>query len=192
MGKDSTSNVLYALGAIACLVLALIFAYNLAGEFLALPPVDLLNWGIILGIMLLAIALIGIYRDTGSKIPFIPLILLLILQILAILIQLDLLFPVLLAFLDMGTAIMLVTWLFRIFYLFAYLLIGYSIWMTRDKVGIMATLAGIIFMIWGFLHVILQYLADGGAVLIWLELWMAGITIVYLLGFIYFIMAIRS
>jgi hypothetical protein len=192
MGNDSTSNALYAIGAIGSIIIAIIFAYTLAVILIFLPSVAVLDWVLILAVIFVALSMIAIYRDIGSKIPLVPLIVLIILEILATLILLNILFPFLTTFLDLATADLLVNWLFWILYLVAYVLIGYSIWMTRDQVGGIATISGIIFMIWGVANLLLNFISFGLPPSIWNQIWLAGITIVYLLAFIYFIKAIRS
>jgi hypothetical protein len=192
MGNDSTSNALYAIGAIGSLILTIIFAYTLAVVLLVLPSVAILEWVLILAVIFVAFSMLAIYRDVGSKIPLVPLIVLLILEILITLELLGLLFPMLLTFLDAATATLLVTWLFWLLYLIAYVLMGYSIWMTRDQVGGIASISGILFMIWGFANLLLRYISLGLPPSIWDQIWIAGVTIVYLFAFIYFIKAIRS
>ncbi len=192
MGKDSLNNGLFALGAIGSLLVVLVFAFNLYSFLFALPPVTLIDWITILALILVAIAIIAFYRETGKAVPLIAVILLLVLQILVILLQLNILFPLLLTILDPSTANLYLTWIFRIFYLIIFLVIGYSIWITRDEIGVIATLSGIIFMIWGVLYLILGFLADVLPSSIWTQLRMAGLIIVYLFAFIYFIKALRS
>ena len=190
MGNDSTSNTLYAIGAIGSLVLTIIFAYSLAVILIFLPSIAIFEWVLILAIIFVAFSMLAIYRDFRSKIPLVPLIVLILLEILETLLFLNLLFPFLLTFLDLATATLLVNWLFWILYLIAYLLIGFSIWMTRDQVGIIATISGIIFMIWGAVNLLFNFISLPPS--LWDQLWLAGVTVVYLFAFIYFIQAIRS
>ncbi len=192
MGNDSASNALYAIGAIGSLIISIIFAYTLAVVLLFLPSVDVLDWVLILAIIFVAISMLAIYRDVGSKIPLVPLIVLIILEILVTLMFTDFLFPFLMNFLDLATAILYVNWIFWILYLIAYVLMGYSIWMTRDQVGVIASISGILFMIWSIVNLVLSYMTFGALPSLLDQLWLAGITIVYLFAFIYFVKAIRS
>jgi hypothetical protein len=192
MGKDSLNNVLFALGVIGCLILAILFSYNIYLLLYALPYLLILDWVAVLALVLVALALIALYRETGSFLPLIAMILLLILQLLVTLLLLDILFPLLLTVWDMATANLYLSWLFWIFYLVIYLLIGYSFWLTRDDIGIIATLAGIIFMIWGILNLVLQFLTYGALPSILNQIWSVGVALVYFFGFLYFIMALRN
>ena len=192
MGKDTTNNVLFALGAIGSLLIVIVFAINLYSLLVAPLSVPFIDWITILALILVAIAIIGIYRETGRKIPLIAVILLLILQLLVILLQLNILFPLLLTFLDAATADLYLTWIFWIFYLIIYLVIGVSIWITRDEIGFIATITGIIFMIWSVLYLIFGFLGYGSPLSLWTQLRFAGLIIVYLLAFIYFIQALRK
>jgi hypothetical protein len=192
MGKDSINNVLFALGAIGCLILVILFGYNLYSLLFAAPFLPILDWVAVLALVFVALAIVALYRETGSFIPLIAMILLLVLQILVALLLLDILFPLLLTVLDFATANLYLSWLFWIFYLIIYLILGYSIWMTRDEIGITATLAGILFMIWGFLNLVLQFLTYGLPPSILNQVWLVGVVLVYLFGFIYFIMALRE
>ncbi|MFX1300026.1 MAG: hypothetical protein ACFFAL_00775 [Promethearchaeota archaeon] len=192
MGNDSTSNALYAIGAIGSLIIAITFAYTLAIILISLPYVAIFEWVLILAVIFVAISMIAIYRDVGSKIPLVPLIVLIVLEILATLMIFGLLFPILTTFLDYATADLLINWLFWILYLIAYVLMGYSIWMTRDQIGVMASISGVLFMIWGVVNLVLNYMTFGFPPSLLDQIWLAGITIVYLVAFIYFIKAIRS
>ncbi|MFX1317831.1 MAG: hypothetical protein ACFE9D_10015 [Promethearchaeota archaeon] len=192
MGKDSTNNVLFALGAIGSLLVVIVFAFNLYSLLFAVPSVPILEWVTILALILVAIAIIGISRETGRKIPLIAVILLLILQLLVILLEFNILFPLLLTFLDAATANLYLSWIFWIFYLIIFLVIGFSIWITRDEIGIIATITGIIFMIWSVLYLIIGFLGYESPLPIWTQLRFAGLIIVYLLAFIYFVQALRK
>lgn len=192
MGKDSTNNVLFALGAIGSLLVVIVFAFNLYSLLFAVPSVPILEWVTILALILVAIAIIGISRETGRKIPLIAVILLLILQLLVILLEFNILFPLLLTFLDAATANLYLSWIFWIFYLIIFLVIGFSIWITRDEIGIIATITGIIFMIWSVLYLIIGFLGYESPLPIWTQLRFAGLIVVYLLAFIYFVQALRK
>ena len=192
MGKDSLNNGLFALGAIGSLLVVIVFAFNLYSLLFALSTDPIIDWITILALILVAIAIIALYRETGSKLSLIAVILLLILQILVILLQLNILFPLLLTILDPSTANLYLSWIFWIFYLIIFLVIGYSIWMTRDKIGIIATLTGIIFIIWGILYLIIGFLGYGLPASIWTQLRFTGLIIAYLFAFIYFLKALRS
>ncbi len=192
MGKDSISNSLFALAALGSLLVVIVFAFNWYSFLFALPSIAIIDWITILALIFVAIGIIALYRETGSKIPLIAVILLLILQILVILLQLGILFPLLLTILDASTANLYLSWIFWIFYLIIFLVIGYSIWMTRDEIGIIATLTGIIFMIWGVLYLLVGFLGYGQPVSIWTQIRFAGLIIAYLLAFIYFLKALRS
>ncbi len=192
LGNDSISNALYAIGAVGSLILTIIFAYTLAINLILLPYVAIFEWVLVLAVIFIAFSMIAIYRDFGTKIPLIPLIILIIIEILATLLLADLLYPILLTFLDFATANLLVTWLGWILNLIAYILMGYSIWMTRNQIGVVASISGILFMIWGVVNLILNYMTFGAPPSIWDQAWLTGIIIVYLFAFIYFIKAIRS
>ncbi len=192
MGKDSTNNILFVLAALGSLLVVIVFAFNWYSLLFALPPNALIDWITVLALIFVAIGIIALYRETGSMIPLIAVILLFILQIIVILLQLGILFPLLLTILDPSTANLYLTWMFWIFYLVIFLAIGYSIWMTRDEIGIIATLTGIIFMIWGVLYLLVGFLGYGQPVSIWTQIRFAGLILAYLCAFIYFLKALRS
>lgn len=192
MRRDSTNNILFGIGAIGSLILVMTNAFNLYVLLFVLPFVPLTAWIIVIGSFLVIIGIIALYRETGNKLSLIAVILYFVLQVLAILIQLDILFPILLTVLDFATAYLMLNWLFWIFYLIIYLLFGYTIWTTREEIGIMATLTSIILMIWGVLNLVIQFIEYGLPPSILTQLWMGGIVIVWLFAFIYFIMALRS
>ncbi len=192
MGKDTLNNVLFALGAIGCLILSILFFYNVYLLIYALPPVLILDWVAVLALVFLVLAIFGLYRETGNFLPLIAAILLLVLQILVALILLDILFPLLLTVLDFATANLYLSWLFWIFYLIIYVVLGYTIWLTRDDIGLIAMITGILFMIWGFVNLIIQFMNYGLPPSIWIQAWSMGVAIVYLFGFLYFVIALRK
>ena len=79
-----------------------------------------------------------------------------------------------------------------ILWIIAFLLAGYSVWKTREQIGGFAALAGIIFMVWGFVRFVLRFLDYGLGPSIYDQLWFVGTIIIYLIFCIYFILATRS
>ena len=192
MGKDSTNNILFGLGAIGALILVMINAYMLYALLLSLSPSDILGYVVVLGSLLVVIGIIALYRETGIKLLLIAVILYLVLQILAIMNLIGILFGILLTFLDYNTANLMLNWIFWIFYMIIYVIVGYAIWTTRDEIGIIATLTGIIFMIWGVLNLVVQFIGYGISPSIWDQIWLTGLVIAWLFALIYFIMALRN
>jgi len=192
MGKDSTNNILFGLGAIGTLILVMVNAYMLYALLVFLPLFPFVGWVIVLGSISVVIGIIALFRETGIKLLIVAVILYLVLQILVIMNLLGVLFSILLTVLDYNTANLMLNWIFWIFYMIIYLVVGYAIWTTRDEIGIIATLTGIILMIWGVINLILQFIGYGISPSIWDQIWLTGLVIVWLFAFIYFIMAIRN
>jgi hypothetical protein len=194
MGKDTTNNVLFALGAIGSIIIIIIFAYYFATHYIPfLPPLtDIMNWLNILAVIFVTLAIIALYRETGSILTLLAVILFLIQVILALLEILNILGPFILSLPDPITAELAVIWANWIIWLLAFLLLGYSIWMRRDEIGVIATITGILFMIWGFIRLILRFLDYGLGPSIYDQMWFIGTIIIFLFALIYFIMEIRS
>ena len=159
---------------------------------LSLSPSDILGYVVVLGSLLVVIGIIALYRETGIKLLLIAVILYLVLQMLAIMNLIGILFGMLLTFLDYNTANLMLNWIFWIFYMIIYVIVGYAIWTTRDEIGIIATLTGIIFMIWGVLNLVVQFIGYGISPSIWDQIWLTGLVIAWLFALIYFIMALRN
>lgn len=192
MGKDSTNNILFALGAFGSLILVMINAYMLYAMLLSLYLSEIIRWTIVLGSILVAIGILALYRETGIKFLLIAVILYLVMEILVIMNLLGVLYGILLTFLDYNTANLMLNWIFWIFYLIIYMIVGYAIWTTRDEIGIIATPTGLLLMIWGIINLVLQYLGYGISPSIWDQIWLTGLVIVWLFAFIYFFMEMRS
>ena len=138
MGKDSTNNILFLLGALSSILVIGIATYYLATHYMVLPDyTPITNCINVFGNILAALAIFAIYRETKNYIPLIAVILVFIqviissLQILGILVG--------------GIEL---TWAIWITALITTLLIGYSFWMTREQIGSFAAITGIVFMIW--------------------------------------------
>ena len=193
MGKDSTSNVLYILGALGSILLVIIAAYYLSTHFFTLPDYTFITgWVNVLAVILVAFAFLGIYRDFGSIVPIIAMIFFLISQIIPTLALLNILGPFILTLPDPVTAELALIWASYIIWIIAFLLAGFSVYMSRGEVGGVATIAGIIFMIWGFIRFVLRYLDLGLGPSIYDQLWFAGVIIIYIIAFVYFLLAMRS
>lgn len=192
MGKDSTNNILFALGAFGSLILVMINAYMLYAMLLSLYLSEIIRWTIVLGSILVAIGILALYRETGIKFLLIAVILYLVMEILVIMNLLGVLYEILLTFLDYNTANLMLNWIFWIFYLIIYMIVGYAIWTTRDEIGIIAAPTGLLLMIWGIINLVLQYLGYGISPSIWDQIWLTGLVIVWLFAFIYFLMEMRS
>lgn len=193
MGKDTTSNVLYALGAIGSILLVIVAAYSLSTHFFVLPDYTfMLSWVNVLALILVGLAFLGIYRDIESFIPILTIIFFLIPAIISALGLLNILGPLILTLPDPVTAELALIWATWIIWIIAFLLAGYSVWMTREQIGGFATIAGIIFMIWGFIRFALRFLDYGLGPSIYDQLWFVGTIIIYLIACVYFILAIRS
>lgn len=192
MGKDSTNNILYGLGAIGSLILVMINAYMLFAMLLSLFLSEIVRWTVVLGSILVVIGILALYRETGIKLLLIVVILYLVMEILVIMNLLGVLYGILLTFLDYSTANLMLNWLFWIFYLIIYTIVGYAIWTTRDEIGIIAIPTGLLLMLWGIINLVLQYLGYGISPSIWDQIWLTGLVIVWLFAFIYFIQAIRT
>ncbi|MFW9864360.1 MAG: hypothetical protein ACFFEX_18065 [Candidatus Thorarchaeota archaeon] len=174
MGKDSTNNVLYLLGAIGSIMGLASGIYYIAFGTLVPGGIDRLLLGG--GFILIGISLLGIYRTSGSYIAIIAMLWSILYQIIGTII-----------FGILGYNIF--NWILPSIYLF---LIGYIFYLTRDKIGIYATISGISFIIWSFANTVLKYLnfeatGDPNALNN-----MVIITIGMLIAAIYFILAIRS
>jgi hypothetical protein len=193
MGKDSTNNVLFVLGAIGSLLLIIIGAYSLATHYMILPDyTDIFNWLNLLAIFLVVLAILAVYRELGGIIPILAMILFLIQAILSLLGLLNILYPFILSLPDPVTAELAFIWATWIIWLLGFLLLGLSVWWRRDDVGGIATIAGILFMIWGVVRLILRFLDYGMGASIYDQMWFVGTIIIYLLAMIYFIMEMRS
>ncbi|MFX0168989.1 MAG: hypothetical protein ACFE89_06450 [Candidatus Hodarchaeota archaeon] len=192
MGKDSTTNILFGIGTIGALILLIANAFVLYSLLFALPSVAIMGWIVVLGSILVILGLTGLYRQTENKSLLIAIILYLILQILIILIQFDILFPLLVPIMGFDTANRMLNWIFWIFYLLIYLIFGYNAWTTRDDIGIIASITGILLMAWSVLNLVFQFIEYGVPPSIWSQIWAAGLVIVWLFIFIYFIKAFRD
>ncbi len=192
MGKDSTNNILFGLGAIGSLILVMINAYMLYAMLLSLYISEIVSWTVVLGSILVVIGILALYRETGMKFLLIAVILYLVMEILVIMNLLGVLYGILLTFLDYNTANLILNWLFWIFYMIIYIIIGYAIWTTRDEISIIAAPTGLLIMIWGIINLVLQYLGYGISPSVWDQIWLTGLVIVWLFAFIYFIMAMRN
>lgn len=193
MSKDPINNILFMLGVIGSIIVVGINTYYLLSSFFASPfSNEILGWVSIFSIFLIALALLGIHRETTHFIPLIAMISFLVLVILNTLERLDILGPSLFFFLAIGLANMVYSWLIWIISLVAIWLLGYSMWITREWVGNFAVIAGVVLIISGITLLILRFLNYGlGATFYNLLICVRGI-IVYILISIYFIMAIRN
>lgn len=182
MGKDSTNNILFLLGAIGSILVVGIASYYLATHYGV--PSDFAyytEWINVFANILAALAIFAIYRETENYIPLIAAILAFVQVITAILLILGILVG--------GLEL---TWMIWIIALITTLLIGFSFWITRDEIGSFAAIAGIIFMIWAFVRLVIRYLDYGLGPTIYDQLWFAGTIVTALVAAIYFILAYRS
>jgi hypothetical protein len=182
MSQDTTSNVWYILGVIGSVLYVIAAAYLLATHFMTLPDyILIMDWVANFGLILFALAFVGIYRDIDNFIPIFALIFFLIVAIIAALVRLGILVAELVPF-----------WAIWIILIVAFLLAGFSVWKTQDQIGGFAKITAIIFIIWGFIQAVLRFLDYGLGPSIYDQLLFAGTIIIYLIAFIYFIRAIRS
>ncbi|MFX1606129.1 MAG: hypothetical protein ACFFDD_09490 [Promethearchaeota archaeon] len=185
MGKDRTSNILYGVGIVGGIMGLLGGAYILIGGIVwhgtELVPFDrvLLAVGGVLG----SIAYLGLYRDTGSYIPIIPFLFSNLYQIIGLL----LLQP----YIHLGyfTPAYLVLWSFT---LLSFGCAGYSFYMTRDEIGMVALIAGILFIIWAFLRIGVAYVIAETEDLFFYQLRAVGDTILTIASLAYFTLALRT
>ena len=192
MGKDSTSNVLYALGVIGSILYAIIAAYYLATHFIVLPDYSsFTEWVVFLGLILFALAFVGIYRDIDSFVPIIAMIFFLIAAMFSALVLLNILGPFLLTLPDPVAAELAILWALRIIYMIAFLFAGLSAWKTQEQIGGFAKVTAIILMIWGFIRLVLRHLDYGLGPTVYDQLMFAGSVIIFLIASIYFILMIR-
>ncbi len=186
MGKDRISDVLYAIGAAASLILGTVTVI-----YFFFPTFYVLGFVAFSSLIFIALGIIAIYHDSGNKISIISAIFF-VLAILASYRIFDVLFQLLLQFLDYDTMELVVNWFIWMLWLVTYLLFGVSIWLTHNQVGSIAKIAGVVFMIWAVVELVLHFLGFGLILSIWHLMRLAGMVIIYLFAFIYFIAAIRS
>ncbi|MFX0056149.1 MAG: hypothetical protein ACFFAX_10060 [Promethearchaeota archaeon] len=174
MSKDSTNNVLYLLGVIGSIMGFINGIYYIFFGEVVPGGIDRLLMGG--GFVLIGIALLGIYRTYGSYIAVLATLWSFIYQIVG-----TILFGIL--------GVNVINWILGAIFAF---LIGYSFYLTRDKIGIYATVSGIFFIIWAFVNVVLKYLnfeatgdPNGFSNI-------SIIAIVMAISAIYFILAMRS
>ncbi|MFW9968151.1 MAG: hypothetical protein ACFFEA_13430 [Candidatus Thorarchaeota archaeon] len=174
MSKDSTNNVLYLLGVVGSIMAFINGIYYIAFGEVVPGGIDRLLMGG--GFLLIGIALLGIYRTYGSYIAILAMLWSILYQIIG-----TILFGIL--------GVNVINWILGAIFSF---LVGYSFYLTRDKIGIYATVSGIFFIIWGFVNMVLKYLnfeatGDPNALNN-----IAIIPIAMAISAIYFILAIRS
>ncbi|MFW9787414.1 MAG: hypothetical protein ACFFE2_08410 [Candidatus Thorarchaeota archaeon] len=184
MGKDRTSNILYGLGIIGGIMFLIGGAYILISGFVwagtELLPIDRVLMAS--GSIIASFAYLGIYRDTESYIPIIPFLFFNLYQIIGMLLQ---------PYLHLGyfTPAYLVNWSIM---LIAFGFAGYSFYMTREKVGVVALIAGILFIIWAFLRIGVGYGVAVTEDLFFYQLRSVAETILGIVKLVYFILAIRT
>lgn len=129
------------------------------------------------GYVLVGVAFIALYRDFGSYIPLLVTIMWPLLQVVGLSVA-----PVL------GTPNLVNMSM----YLITFLLMGYSVYLFREPIGAFATLASIIFIIWGFGQFVVKSLHLGVSdPTLDLVNW-AGFALVFFIALVYFILAMRS
>ncbi|MHA2002902.1 MAG: hypothetical protein ACW975_02395 [Candidatus Thorarchaeota archaeon] len=192
MSKDTTSNVLYVLGVIGSILIVIIAAYYLAAQFIVLPEYSYFTeWVVHIGLILLALAFLGIYRDIDSSVPILAMISFLTAAIISALALLNMFGSFFLSQPDPVAVELALLWALQIIYLIAFILAGLSVWKTQEQIGGSAKVIAIIFMIWGFIRLVLRFLDYGLGPTIYDQLMFAGPIIVYLVAGIYFILMIR-
>jgi len=169
MGKDSISNILYILGIIGCIMVMANFIYYLA---LGLPVAfTILMVG---GYILIAVAFIGFYRDFENYFPLLVTIM-----------------WILMAFQPWAYWLGAQNLVSMGGYTIVFLLMGYSVYLFREPFGSFATLASIIFIIWGFVQFVLKYLGGWSDPLLSAIL-ATGFAFIYFIALIYFYLAMRN
>jgi hypothetical protein len=192
VSKDTTSNVLYVLGVIGSILIVIIAAYYLAAQFIVLPEYSYFTeWVVHIGLILLALAFLGIYRDIDSSVPILAMISFLTAAIISALALLNMFGSFFLSQPDPVAVELALLWALQIIYLIAFILAGLSVWKTQEQIGGSAKVIAIIFMIWGFIRLVLRFLDYGLGPTIYDQLMFAGPIIVYLVAGIYFILMIR-
>lgn len=180
MGKDSTSNILYILGIIGVLMVIVVTAYNLMflETLIAEGPTMINRLTLGGGFVLVGVGFIGLYRDYQSYIPLLVPIMWVLLQVIGLAIN-----PL------FGGGRNYVT---MAMYTITFLLMGYSVYLFREPIGSFATLASIIFIIWGFgvfaVRAMDMTLTD--TLIFTIDL--IGFLIVFVIALFYFILLWRS
>ncbi|MHA2143188.1 MAG: hypothetical protein ACXADD_17050, partial [Candidatus Thorarchaeota archaeon] len=170
-----------------------IAAYYLATYPIVLPEYSFFTEVVVhLGLILFALAFLGIYRDIDSSVPILAMIFFLIAAITSTLALLNMIGPFLLTLPDPSAAELTLIWVLRLIYVIAFLLAGLSVWKTQDQIGGFTTVTAVILMIWGFIRLILGFLDYGVGPSIYVQLLFAGTIIIHLIAGIYFIRAMRS
>ncbi len=91
-----------------------------------------------------------------------------------------------------ATADWVLAWTFWILWVFVFLFFGLSMWVTRDEIGRVATIVGVVLVVWGWLQLVLQFFSHGVQASIFHFCWVLGSLLVYLLVLIYFTSASRK
>ncbi|MFX1263424.1 MAG: hypothetical protein ACFFAZ_15190 [Promethearchaeota archaeon] len=180
MGKDSTSDILYILGLIGCIMVLVntvieLQEWTLAASFVA---ADLLNRFLMGGgFVLVGVGFIGIYRDSGSYVPLLVTVMWPLGQVVSILASSLTSDP---------------NYVYLGMLLIVFLLMGYSVYLFREPIGSFATLASIVFIGWAFGQLIIRFLDPTGTDLFNLQIYWSGQGIIFFIALVYFILAIRS
>ncbi|MFW9894064.1 MAG: hypothetical protein ACFFFO_17805 [Candidatus Thorarchaeota archaeon] len=191
MGKDRTSNILYGLGVVGGIMALLGGAYILISGIVwhgtELVPIDRVLLAV--GAVLASFAFLGLYRDTGSYLAIIPFLCSNLYQIIGMQLQ---------PYLHQGyfTPAYLIIWSFI---LLSFGVGGYVVYMTREDIGMVALIAGILSIIWAFLRIGVAYMIIVGEsmettdiALFYFQLRAIGDTIVNVFVLAYFYLAMRA